>query len=328
LTAEEAEYNRVKNDPVNNRYVVWPSGQIAQDDNTALLFFMRFLTNADKSSATSGIGVATLRTGQSVATRQAGFLFGSNEPSFRVSMAHGGYVYLYAINCDATTCPVARAPIAKATERSAYTFWDGNSWNMDVALAKPVIPVSNYGFTVMWSDALGKYIQAMIGDFSKQVYFSFADAPQGPWSSPVKAFEVAGETTYVPYFHPELSQGKSVYMTYTRNNDSCKAPCTDTGGIEVMKITFNDVPQVVINPPSSANSANSPRSTAASVGQLEGTSVGTSSGKDVSSQRKTTGEASGGGAESGEPVSAQPLGLFASIAAFFVGIWQTILGWF
>ncbi len=248
-TPEEAEYNRVKNDPVNNRYVVWPSGQVAQDDNTALLFFMRFLTNADKSSATSGIGVATLRTGQAVATRQAGFLFGSDEPSFRVSMVHGDYVYLYAINCDTTTCPVARAPIAKATERSAYTFWDGNSWNMDVALAKPVMPVSNYGFTVMWSDALGKYIQAMIGDFSQQVYFSFSDAPQGPWSTPVKAFEVPGETTYVPYFHPELSQGQSVIMTYTRNNDSCKAPCTDTGGIEVMKITFAPSPQPNVGAP-------------------------------------------------------------------------------
>lgn len=326
LTAEETAYNRAKNNP-NDRYVVWPSGQIAQDNNTAILFFLRFLSSADRSAGTSGIGAATLRAGEGVATRQPGLLFGPSEPAFRVSMVRGDYVYLYATECGADTCPVARALVSRATDRSAYTFWDGSGWNMDVTRAKPVVPVSNYGYTVMWSDALGKYVQAMIGNFSRQVYMSFADAPQGPWSSSVKAFEVAGETTYVPYFHPELSQGNAVYMTYTRNNDSCKAPCTDTGGIEVMKITFNDVPKTAVNPPGSVSPVTGSSSSTTPAGQLEGASVGTSSGQDVSTQRKTSGQLD----SSSEPAESEPapsLGLFASIAAFFVGIWQTILGWF
>lgn len=157
LTAEEAAYNRAKNNP-NDRYVVWPSGQIAQDSNTAILFFLRFLAGSDKSAGKSGIGVATLRTGEGVATRQPGLLFGPSEPGFRVSMVRGDYVYLYAVECGTETCPVARALISRATERSAYTFWDGTGWNMDVARAKPVVPVSNYGYTVMWSDALGKFV--------------------------------------------------------------------------------------------------------------------------------------------------------------------------
>lgn len=327
LTAEEAEYNRVKNNPTNDRYVIWPSGQITQNNNTAVLFFLRFLAGADKSAGKSGIGVATLRAGEGVATRQPGLLFGPTEPAFRVSMVRGDYVYLYATECGTETCPVARALISRATERSAYTFWDGTSWNMDVARAKPVVPVSNYGYTVMWSDALGKYVQAMIGNFSRQVYFSFANEPQGPWSSPVKAFEVAGETTYVPYFHPELSQGNAVYMTYTRNNDSCKAPCTDTGGIEVMKITFNDVTKTSVNPPGSASPVTKSNLSATPLGQPEGASVGTSSGQDVSTLRKTSGQLSNS-SESAESEPVPSRGFFATVAAFFVGIWQTILGWF
>lgn len=326
LTAEEAAYNRAKNNP-QDRYIVWPSGQVAQDSNTALLFFLRFLYGADKSAGMSGVGVATLHAGEGVATRQSNLLFGPNEPGFRESMVKDGFVYLYAIDCGSDNCPVARAPLAQATSRSAYTFWDGTRWNMDVSKAKPVVPASNYGFSVMWSDALGKYIDAKVGNFSRQVYFSFADAPQGPWSNPVKAFELAGETTYVPYFHPELSKGQDIYMSYTRNNDSCKSPCTDTGGIEMMKITLETAAVAGGGSSTSGSHTSSGTPAGSTTPQSQAVKLGVSGGKDVASQRKAYDSTSSSGSQTG-PQPIDHVGLLGAITAFFSGIWQTILSWF
>lgn len=326
LSPEEAAYNRTKNNP-EDRYIVWPSGQVAQDSNTALLFFLRFLSGANRTAGTSGIGVATLHTGEGVATRQPDLLFGPNEPGFRESMVKDDYVYLYAIDCGSDNCPLARAPLVQATRRSAYTFWDGSGWNMDVTRAVPVVPASNYGFSVMWSEALGKYVDAKIGNLSRQVYFSFADAPQGPWSTPVKAFELAGETTYVPYFHPELSQGNSVFMSYTRNNDSCKSPCTDTGGIEMMKITFDVSAQAGGGGQGTIPSTSGGVSTAGPTTQYQSVSLGVTGGKDVAGRRKVSGSSNSTYGQSGSQPT-RSLGLLASIATFFTGVWQRILSWF
>lgn len=225
FTPDELAYNRRYNDP-KNHYTIWPTGQINLDMNTALIFFQRFLTGTDNSSST---GVAILRAGSGVAQRLPGALFTESEPSFRKAMTKDEYVYLYATeDCSKDKCPVARAPITKATQRSSYDFWDGKTWNKDVTRATPVMYASNYGFTVMWNSFLNKYVSIMIGNLSHQAYVSYADEPQGPWSKPAKAFTLPGKTTYVPYFHPELGSGQDVYMTYSLDN----------GTIDIMKLKF------------------------------------------------------------------------------------------
>lgn len=234
LTPEEIAYNRSHNNP-QDRYVVWPTGQVALDANTVLIYFQRFLTTKDKSSST---GIAILKAGQDVATRLPGSLFGEADPQFRKAMVKDGYVYVYAAECP-KLCPVARAPLAQATERSAYSFWDGKQWSTDIATASGIIQSSNYGYDVMWNSELQRYVQVMIGNLSHKAYLSYAKDPQGPWSKPAKVFELTGNVTYVPYLHPEMGDGTTVYMTYSRDDSAtCKEGCTDKGGVDIMKLTF------------------------------------------------------------------------------------------
>lgn len=234
LTEEEIAYNRSRNNP-QDRYVVWPTSQVALDANTVLIYFQRFLTTKDKSSST---GVAILKNGQDVASRLPGSLFSEGGPQFRKAMVKEDFVYIYANEC-AKLCPIARAPLTQATERSAYSFWDGKEWSTDITKAKGVITPSNYGYDVMWNEAIKRYVQVMIGNLSNKVYLSYAKQPQGPWSKPRQEFTLKGNVTYVPYLHPELGDGKTAYMTYSRDDSAiCKAPCTDTGGVEIMKLNF------------------------------------------------------------------------------------------
>lgn len=234
LTDEEIAYNRSHNNP-QDRYVVWPTGQVTIDSSTVLIYFQRFLTSKDKSSST---GVAILKAGQDVATRLPGSLFNEADPQFRKALVKDDHVYIYAAECP-RLCPVARAALAQATQRSAYHFWDGKQWTTDITAAKGVIESSNYGFDVMWNSALQRYMQVRIANLSHRLYLSYAKSPQGPWSHPNKAFDLKGKMTYVPYLHPEMGNGTEVYMTYSRDDSAiCKDPCADKGGVDIMKLTF------------------------------------------------------------------------------------------
>lgn len=223
-TAEELAYNRQHDNP-SNRYAVWPTGQVMNGAQSAWVFYQRLIVGQKGSDST---GIALLRAGDKQATRITDQLFTKREPQFRKALTKDGYVYLYAVECSNDRCPVARAPLAQAAQRNAYRFWDGTTWSGDIAKARPVMNVSNYGYSVAWNAYIGRYVSIMIGNLSNQAYVSYADQPQGPWSKPLKAFTLPGKTTYVPYLHPELDAGSTSYMTYSLDN----------GSIDIMKLQF------------------------------------------------------------------------------------------
>lgn len=91
-------------------------------------------------------------------------------------------------------CTVARVPVASAGDRSAWRFWNGASWVLDVGAATPIlagtgadpeVPVA--AFTVTRDAALGAYVMAYSPwpGFTDRVYVRVSSSPTGPWSAPV-----------------------------------------------------------------------------------------------------------------------------------------------
>lgn len=226
-TAAEQAYNIAHKDG-NDRYALWPSTIITRSDgNSAWVYFNDLLISGGKWT-TQGTGIAVLGANSTLATRQPGFVFAANEPPFRKALAVGNMLYVYAGASGQSLCEVSRVPLDQAANRGAYQFWNGSSWVATISQAKKVIPCSNMGYSVMYNRALKSYVEAIIPNYSKTVYFSYAPAPEGPWSTPIKGVDLphaAGDKwLYVPNMHPELSQDgdKTVYLSYSGDGSTVK----------------------------------------------------------------------------------------------------------
>lgn len=275
-TPEQLAYNIAKNNG-SDRYTIWPSGMVTRPGGTsAFVFYFTLLIQPDKW-INQGVGLATVEANSTVAQRQVNTLFAANEPSFREPLLVGDTVYVYAA-CGAKVCPVARVPISQVPTRSAYQFWNGTSWVSDISQAKPVLPSSSLGGTVMYNRSLKSYVLAYIQDYSHGIYFSYAPAPEGPWTAPIRAIDLpTDKQEYVPNFHPELSTDNdiSVFISYFLSGSG--------NGIKLLKLTLNPpptpvVPPVATNPPTTQPTTTSPSTNPGT------TNPGTSSFLSTSSQ--------------------------------------------
>ena len=172
-TDAELAYNRA-NGP-NERFALWPGSGTADAADDALVFFASLKVHpGNLSYEPLGAGVAHVAAGETVATRLPDLLFTTPEPSFSVgAVVVGAYVHLYA--CDPVAgaldsdCRVARAPLAQAAARAAWTVWDGVAWNADLTQGAPVLHGAPGDLSVSWNDHLGAYLAVHSGIFSNDV---------------------------------------------------------------------------------------------------------------------------------------------------------------
>jgi len=262
-TPAEQAYNIAHRDG-NDRYALWPSTIATRGDgNSAWVYFNDLLISGGKWT-TQGTGIAVLGANSTLATRQPGFLFSASEPPFRKALVVGNTLYAYSGAAGQSLCEVSRVPLDQAGTRGAYQFWNGTAWVSAIGQAKKVIPCSNMGYSVMYNRALKSYVEAIIPNYSKTVYFSYAPAPEGPWSTPIKGVDLphgsADKWLYVPNMHPELSQDgdKSVFLSYSG----------DGGTVRLLKLS--------IKPPTNGESAS----------QLAAASYGTALGQPAAPKAK------------------------------------------
>lgn len=229
-TAEQLAYNSAKSRG-DDRYAIWPSSIAAvPDGSSAYIYFLTLLITPNKWIS-QGVGIATINPGSTIAQTKVNVLFGPTEPSYRKAIRVGETFYVYA-ECGQKLCPVSRVPISQATNRAAYTFWNGSTWVSDINQAKPVLPSSNLGSSVMYNKSLKSYVSANIPNYSHSIYFSYAPAPEGPWTTPIKAIDMpTDKQEYVPEFHPELSSDndKTVFLSYAGTGT----------GVRLLKLSLN-----------------------------------------------------------------------------------------
>jgi hypothetical protein len=220
-TDAELAYNRAGGP--NERFAMWPGSAVASGE-AALIFYSYLKVHpGDLNYEGLGVGVASLAFGETVATRQPDLLFMPSEPGFAMgALVADGFVHLYA--CDPvageldSACRVARAPVAQATMRAAWSVWDGSIWNADLTTGQPVLHGAPGELSVSWNAQRGAYLAVHSVIFSDAVVFHTAPHPEGPWTAAKPLFvgaRHAGTNNYAAREHPELvaADGR-LFVTY------------------------------------------------------------------------------------------------------------------
>lgn len=214
FTKEEQAYNDATGKG-DDRYVIWPGKIVPRPDGqTGIAFFNFFRAHPDHWEGL-GTGVAEVTAGKTVAVRLPKLVFQAPEPDFtHATFEKDGVVYLYA--CESYGfCRVAKAPLAGATERANYTFWDGEAWTPDLAKAQITIPGSTSGLSVAYNAYLGSYLSFSSAGFGKTIRMRVARHPEGPWSAATEVFTFPTGAIYATGQHTALDAdgGKRVYVS-------------------------------------------------------------------------------------------------------------------
>lgn len=139
--------------------------------------------------------------------------------------APDGYLYVYGLRNDAFNkrLLVARVRPQQIADFSAYRYWDGATWNADIAAAEPVTGRVSSEFSVS-PLADGRYILVFqLDTLSNQVAVRYGASPVGPWSDYTVVYtapedDLTADTyTYNAKAHPHLSEPDRLLISYNVN---------------------------------------------------------------------------------------------------------------
>jgi hypothetical protein len=221
FTEEELRYNRASGKP-DDRMALWIGGIAPLDADHGLAFFTVLHAGPGMFNYTPrGIATAIFGAGATQARRNPGMLFAADEPGFARPLVHDGMLYLYGglPGNKEGGCGVARAPLAQATDRTAYQFWNGKAWAKDVRATAVVFAHIPGGVTVSYNRHLGQFLAVHSGFLENDVRGLTAPRPEGPWSAPTVLFpakETEGGWNYAALEHPELAAegGRRIFISY------------------------------------------------------------------------------------------------------------------
>lgn len=134
----------------------------------------------------------------------------------------GNTLYAYG-RCTGSGCGVARVPIDRVQDLSAWRYYAGDRdgqprWSTDAADAVVAIGQGSAGGTLSADPLFGGYLHTYMPALSKTTLYQSAPHPWGPWSTPKTLYTAPDNSgvTYAAYGHPEYdsSDGLTKYFTY------------------------------------------------------------------------------------------------------------------
>jgi hypothetical protein len=141
-------------------------------------------------------------------------------------MQSGGYNYIYGDYADVPigeflAMKVARVSLNQTLNTGSWQYWDGSTWVSGEANAVPISTVNQLTGVIPQQDGVG-YVAVSTAPnvYANSVQLSYACSPEGPWTVPLPVYtvpqidEYQDEIAYIPTFHPELSSGGSLIVSY------------------------------------------------------------------------------------------------------------------
>jgi hypothetical protein len=136
---------------------------------------------------------------------------------------YNGYYYAYGSkNVFVTTEDfLGRVPVDQVLKLSAWRYYTGNgTWGPDVSKAVTLFEGSASGSSVFFDAYLNEWVAIYSQNFTNNIYYAVASAPEGPFSAQtllaVGADGYNNDADYATRAHPEYSPdgGKTIYVTY------------------------------------------------------------------------------------------------------------------
>lgn len=242
-TAEEAAYNAAHRDlgdgacaePCGARWALWPGPLIADPERGRVLVFygkfhaapgdFNFYSVGNSLAVWTGLADAPTRPSLRPNTDEPTLLFAADEPALgTAAVVDGEDLYAYACDGDGLDkpCVVARAPLARATERAAWSFWGGDDWVPGADEAEAVFDAHTIA-DVHYNAYIDAFLVVYSRPLDNDLYLRTAPRPEGPWSREVLAARgLAPDNDTVNYSglgHAEFAAdgGRREYLTYMRS---------------------------------------------------------------------------------------------------------------
>jgi hypothetical protein len=218
--------------PRGSETTAWPDGILPLDDGTILFYMVRAVRTSPFAWYVGSVGIGRMAPGSIEGERLVDMLwdersgFGSRVTGARSPVRVGDDVIVF-LHTDAGGNFAAKAPLARITDASAYTYWDGKGWSAKPGDARTMwdepagaLPADN-GITVSYEPAIGKWL-AVYNEALSRIEVRTADEPWGPWSAPVTWLDcrpLVGDAypyCYSAEVHRELSGDPgTLYLTFS-----------------------------------------------------------------------------------------------------------------
>ncbi len=240
-TPEEIAANRA--DAVRNGFALWPGPVIDTGGDRALVLYQRIRRMGSGFFADS-LGTARLRAGETVAERAPQPLFTPQ----RITLGDGatrdllfgsegvsiidGFAHFFACAQEGflnNVCRAGRVAVARADDRSAFSFWDGARWQPDASRAAKIIDEVGSGLSITFNPWLGCYLAVSGVILRSAAALRASDSVESGWgpstavrieqapAGPILAANT-GEYDYLFLEHPALRSpdGRTIVLSYSR----------------------------------------------------------------------------------------------------------------
>ncbi len=139
----------------------------------------------------------------------------------------GGYLYVYGADLETTSLgmsmKVARVPEAHSLDVNSWEYWNGSEWVAGESNAVLVPTVNQLSGVTPDPDGHGFIAVSIPAGVlnDSTVDLSYASSPTGPWTAPQPVYaipqvkQIQGELAYSPTFHPDLSSGGHLVVSYS-----------------------------------------------------------------------------------------------------------------
>jgi uncharacterized protein DUF4185 len=151
----------------------------------------------------------------------------------------GDYIYLYGYSSPTNSSAIKNQIVARASEMNfgdsdLWEFHSHGTWTNDFYKATPIFSDAGAEGSVSWQPYLKKFVFIYSEGIWGSILMRTADAPEGPWSSPVKLYQCP-DTKFSPHVfcyaakgHPELSANNELLISYAANSESFSEVMNDT----------------------------------------------------------------------------------------------------
>lgn len=147
------------------------------------------------------------------------------------------YIYGYSNRTNSTAVKnliLARALENNLSNTNLWEFYSNGRWTKNFDQTTPIFFGAGAEGSVSWQPFLKKFVYVYSDGLWGAILMRTADAPEGPWTAPVKLYQCPDMKIsshvfcYAAKAHPELSANNELLISYASNSDSLSEVMNDT----------------------------------------------------------------------------------------------------
>jgi hypothetical protein len=209
----------------------WQVASTYMENGRQLVFVNEFVPQVgpfERFTGRSAIAVLSLSPGGTPTLQSTTRLVGESLDQWgNAVLQEATYTYVYGSVSNTRTgrfygMKIARFRRGNSLRLRTWRYWDGSSWVAGETHAVTVHTRNQLTGVVPQEGGVGYEAVSIPGTVrtDRTVDLSYACSPEGPWSRPTPVYSIPqiahlrDEIAYIPTFHPELSEGDGIVVSF------------------------------------------------------------------------------------------------------------------